>query len=108
PRQVDLLLREFGLERQQTLLLAEGLYLTAIDIQLRDEPDSSTLRVLLIQRVGGLELSARRIDTRTKGQCLQIRPADGEHDEISRVFDRELIGAEDGVGRAVVAPCRQI
>src|SRR5262249_3325444 len=46
--------------------------------------------------------------TRTKGQRLEIGPADGEHDEISRVFDRELIGVEDGVRRAEVAPRREI
>ena len=108
PRQVDFLFRQIVLERDDSLSLGERLNLGAIKVGLRDDAGAALFKRLSIKGVGGLQLSARRVQPRFRRDRLKICAADGQRDQVFRVLGGFLVGAHDLFGRTVVFPGRHV
>jgi hypothetical protein len=75
-RQVDFLFDKIILERRQALLFGQHLDSATVHVYLRDQTDATLLRCLLVQRIGGFQLSAGRIHSGCGRDHLEIRAAD--------------------------------
>ena len=84
----------------QLLLPGLELYLGAQAVDVRRSARSHLVRCLIVERLRRIDLRLRRFDAGLVGDGLQIGIADGEHNEIARVFVGIFGGFQALAGRA--------
>ena len=105
-RQIYFLLGKIVLERKQTLLMRQCLHLVAIGVDFGDEALGKLLLALVVDRVRALQLRFLGSHARLGRDRLQIRPADGQRDQLARVLRGIPIGFGNLAGGAVIVDCR--